>query len=240
MREIGCAWRQKAKRMRSEESAADRRRRWRPRSVAGNFETQAETSDMQRKRLNGRDTSRPVEASERNNMCARITMAVSSASGNTAVIAKGVRQALVELGWDVAEAPQNGDVPSDETVVVCFWCRKSSLDPKSLRFVQGCSGKRILLFGTMGGFPVGRYADQVRSNVERIVNERNECLGVFLCQGKVRADRIEERHNLPANDPHHLDEWGVARLTESLKHPDETDILYARSFARDHLGIPRE
>ena len=173
-------------------------------------------------------------------MSARITMAVSSVSGNTAAIAKGVRQALIELGWNVAEAPQNGDVPSDETVVVCFWCPKSSLDPRSLRFVQGCSGKRMLLLGTLGGFPVGRYADQVRSNVERIVNERNECLGVFLCQGKVRADRIEARRNLPTDDPHHLDEWGAARLTESLKHPDETDILYAQSFARDHLGIPRE
>ena len=171
-------------------------------------------------------------------MGVRIAMAVSSATGNTAIIADGVRQALADSGWDVVETPKNGAVPDEETIVVCFWCRKTSLDPASLRFVQACAGKRMLLFGTMGGFPVGSYADEVRSNVERIVSERNECLGVFLCQGKVPAERIEARRNLPIDDPHHLDEWGVKRLTESQNHPNATDVLYAQAFARDRLGAP--
>ena len=164
-----------------------------------------------------------------------LALTVSSATGNTAMIADGVRAVLEEVGWTVRNAPLDAQ-PAEETVVVCFWCRRNSLDPRSLRFVQNCQGKRMLLFGTMGGFPVGAYAEGVRSNVARAVSERNECLGVFLCQGKVRDGRIEKRRNLPADDPHHLDEWGVTRLTESLKHPNETDILYAQAFARDHLG----
>ncbi len=159
---------------------------------------------------------------------------VSSVTGNTATVAAGVREAIEELGWavnDVRPCPP----PDDDVGIVCFWCRKGSLDPKSLRFVNNCTGQRILLFGTMGGFPVGAYAQTVRDNVIAKVSERNECLGVFLCQGKVNAERIKQRRNLPEDDPHHLDDWGVKRLLESQNHPNATDVLYAQAFARDHL-----
>lgn len=162
------------------------------------------------------------------------TLFVSSITGNTATIAAGVRDALEELGWNISEArpcvPPEGDV-----VIVCFWCRKSSLDPKSLKLVERCSGQRILLFGTMGGFPVGAYGERVRSNVIAKVSERNECLGVFLCQGKVKESRIDERRSLPESDPHRLDDWGVKRLVEGQNHPNATDVLYAQAFLRDYL-----
>ena len=163
------------------------------------------------------------------------TMFVSSATGNTAAIAQGVKAALADIGWAVRDA-RPCVPPEDDTVIVCFWCRKSTLDPKSIRLVESLEGKRVLLFGTMGGWPVGKYAELVRANVTALVAERNECLGVFLCQGKVRPERIEERRALPADHPHHLDDWGFARLTESLNHPNATDVLYAQAFARDYLG----
>lgn len=171
-------------------------------------------------------------------MSRRATLWVSSVTGNTAKIAEGVRATLDELGWLVSDA-QPGVEPSDEVVVVCFWCRKSSLDPKSKAFVELCAGKKMLLLGTFGGFPSGKYAQLVRDNVAQEVSQRNECLGVFLCQGKVRAKRIEERRALPEDSPHHLDEWGVVRLVEGQKHPDDTDVLYAQGFVRDYLPIPK-
>jgi hypothetical protein len=164
---------------------------------------------------------------------------ISSITGNTAMIAEGVRQTLEDLGWAVSDAAL-GLEPEENVVLICFWCRKSSLDPKSLEFLETCRGKRILLFGTFGGFPAGKYAQLVRSNVTRLVQERNECLGVFLSQGRIRAQRIEERKALPADHPHHLDDWGVVRLTEGLNHPNATDVLYAQAFARDYLPADDE
>ena len=167
-------------------------------------------------------------------MAKSATLFISSVTGNTATIAAGVREALEELGWTVSES-RPCVPPEDDVVIVCFWCRKSSLDPKSLKFIDRCDGQRILLFGTMGSFPVGAYGELVRSNVQAKVSERNECLGVFLCQGKVKAGRIDERRNLPESDPHHLDDWGVKRLTEGQNHPNATDVLYAQAFLRDYL-----
>lgn len=169
-------------------------------------------------------------------MSRHATLWVSSVTGNTAKIADGVRVTLEQLGWHVSDA-QPGVESTDEVVVVCFWCRKSSLDPKSKAFVELCTGKKMLLLGTFGGFPSGKYAQLVRDNVALEASRNNECLGVFLCQGKVRAQRIEERRALPEDNPHHLDEWGVVRLMEGQKHPNDTDILYAQGFVRDYLSI---
>ncbi len=163
-----------------------------------------------------------------------VTLHVSSITGNTAQIAEGVRKTLDELGWTVFDA-QPGAAPGTEVVVMCFWCRKSSLDPKSLEYLKRCKGKKILLFGTIGGWPAGKYGALVRANVTTTVEEHNECLGVFLCQGRVRQQRIDERRALPPDHPHYLDDWGVVRLTEGLNHPNATDILYAQAFARDYL-----
>ena len=165
------------------------------------------------------------------------TLWVSSVTGNTAKIAEGVRAVLDELGWDVHDA-QLGQCPADDYVIVCFWCRKSSLDPKSMRFVESCSDRKVLALGTFGGFPQGKYADLVRGNVSALIEQGNECLGVYLCQGKVRKERIEERAALPESHPHHLDAWGILRLTEGQKHPNSTDVLYAQAFVRDYLPSP--
>ena len=183
----------------------------------------------------------------------RATLWVSSVTGNTAKIAEGVRATLVDLGWSVRDVDGNareardagGDareardadaaVPDAEVVIVCFWCRKGTLDPKSMKFIDECENKKVLLFGTMAHWPVGKYGALVRERVAAKVNERNECLGVFLCQGRVRPERIEERRALPVDHPHHLDDWGVVRLVESQGHPNATDVLYAQAFARDYL-----
>lgn len=163
-------------------------------------------------------------------------MAVSSATGNTAKIAEGVRSALRDLGWSVRDY-ERGVEPADDVVVVCFWCRKSSFDPASTEVVQACRGKKILAFGTFGGYPQSRYADLVRRNVADVISAENECLGVFLSQGKVRMERIEERCQLPEDDPHHLDRWGVERLMEGQNHPSDADVQYARAFACDYLPV---
>ena len=165
----------------------------------------------------------------------RLTMAVSSRTGNTRKVADAARRALEEAGWQVRERARGEEVV-DDVVVVCFWCWKSTLDPLSERVVGGLSGRRILALGTFGGYPGSPYAGRVERNVCATIGERNECLGVFLSQGKVPMDNIESRRALPPEDPHHLDDAGVERVLESQNHPDENDLRRAEAFVRAHLG----
>ena len=111
--------------------------------------------------------------------------------------------------------------------------RRFGDDPAVVAGVGYLNGMPITVVGIEKG---GDTADKVRRNVEGDVNERNECLGVFLSQGRVSMKNVEKRRQLPADDPHHLDDAGVRRLEESQKHPDEQDMARACSFLREHLG----
>jgi hypothetical protein len=164
-----------------------------------------------------------------------IAFHVSSRTGNTRKIAEAARQRMEEFGWTIEEVTPGKPVES-ELVAVCFWCFKSSFDPISLALVQSLEDKRILAFGTMGGYPDSPYAERVLGKVTADIGDRNTLEGLFLSQGKVRADNIEKRRRLPEDDPHHLDDAGVARVLESQKHPNEQDLARAVAFVNEHLG----
>lgn len=169
-------------------------------------------------------------------MTKNVTLSVSSLTGNTRKIADGVRARLSADGWTITDYERGADV-RDDVVAVCFWCWKSTLDPNSMKLLEGCTGKRVLVFGTMGGYPDGPYAEKVKGNVAEAVRANgHECLGVYLSQGKVSMKSVERRRALPEDDPHHLDDAGVERLIESQKHPDQNDIDRAAAFAAQRLG----
>lgn len=165
-----------------------------------------------------------------------VTMAVSSRTGNTQMIADAVRAELEARGFDVRLRGRGEQIETD-VAIVCFWCFKSTLDPINLRLVQGTAGRRILAFGTFGGYPDSPYAGRVTRLVTEAIDERNTCLGVFLSQGKVSLENVEARKRLPPEDPHHLDEAGIARVMESQRHPNQHDVDRAVAFLRDHLGL---
>lgn len=167
-------------------------------------------------------------------MAKDITMLVSSRTGNTRKIADAVKEELVRQGWNVRERSK-GEPVETENVIVCFWCFKSRFDPLNAKLLEDMSDKHILVFGTFGGYPESPYGAKVRTNVTADVSERNTCLGVFLSQGKVGTHNIEKRRALPHDDPHFLDDAGVARIMESQRHPNENDMQRAKEFLLEHV-----
>jgi len=165
-------------------------------------------------------------------------MYISSCTGNTKKLAKGLIDELKQENQDVVICENSQEQPvkeSDDLVIVCFWCRRSTLDPQSKAVIDSFQGKRILAFGTMGGYPHSDYGQKIQRNVTAYINKENYCLGVYLCQGKVSLSRTEYRRNLPPTSPHHLDEEGVKRHLKSQLHPDREDIEQAIKFMQETL-----
>lgn len=121
----------------------------------------------------------------------------------------------------------SSNVNQDDLVIICFWCRKSSLDTNSKAIIDSFDGKRILAFGTMGSYPNSEYGKKVEANVTSYINKKNYCVGVYLCQGRVSLEHTKYRINLPPSSPHHLDEDGVKRHLESQLHPSQKDLEQA-------------
>lgn len=162
---------------------------------------------------------------------------LSSLTGNTKKLclplADLLKEQYPEAFQTVTEASQ---VLDGSPVILCFWCRKSSLDDKSLSFLRDLNNCDILAFGTFGGYPDSAYADLVRKNVREQIERSNRCIGVFLSQGKISEKRTEKRRSLPKDAPHYLDEEGYRRHLESRKHPDSNDLGNAREFLLTHLN----
>ena len=167
-------------------------------------------------------------------MAQPITCTVSSRTGNTRKVADAVMAELQRLGWNVRER-ERGQAVDTQLVAMFFWCFKSTFDPLNAKLLESMKGKRILVFGTFGGYPDSPYGNKVRANITRAVNQHNECVGVFLSQGKVRLDNVEKRRNLPPEDPHHLDDAGLARVLESQRHPNDDDIRAAVAVLHERL-----
>ncbi|ANE22307.1 hypothetical protein AAY81_03195 [Denitrobacterium detoxificans] len=167
-------------------------------------------------------------------MAKNITMLVSSRTGNTRKIANAVKDELELHGYRVHERDK-GEAVRTENVIICFWCFKSRFDPLNAKLLEDMAGKRILAFGTFGGYPESVYGNKVRANVTADVDKHNTCLGVFLSQGKVGTHNIEKRRALPHDDPHYLDDAGVARIMESQRHPNENDMQRAKEFLLEHV-----
>ncbi len=104
------------------------------------------------------------------------------------------------------------------------------MDDKSLKLLERFSGRKILAVGTMGSYPDSVYGKRVYKNVEALINAKNICQGIFLCQGKIETSRTEKRRALPKDDPHYLNDESYQRHLESRKHPNDIDLKAAADF----------
>lgn len=170
----------------------------------------------------------------------KVVLCISSSTGNTRKIAEGLKEELKNENCEISVLNNKTDdniQDEDALFIICFWCRRSTLDFASLKTVDLLKGKNILAFGTMGSYPDSSYGERVRQNVEEYISRENKCLGVYLSQGKVSLKSTERRRNLPRDNPHYLDDEGLKRHLDSQTHPDENDIKKAVLFLRENSII---
>ena len=168
----------------------------------------------------------------------KILLSVSSVTGNTRRLAdyfyEKLKECTVEM-IDVRELLKKDKVPEADIYIIAFWCRKASMDFQSRAFLERLQGKRVFAIGTMGAETVGHYGNRVRGNVEALITANNACLGIQLCQGANRPERIEFRRNLPPEDPHHIDEETYRKKMDNQGRPREADMRNAWACAHDRM-----
>ena len=167
-----------------------------------------------------------------------IALLVTSVTGNTMKLADAVEADLKENGYQTIRLENTRTVHERveaDLYLVFFWCRKSTLNDVSRKSADMYNGKQMAALGTMGSYPTGEYGDLVRHNVAGEIGRQNECLGVYLSQGAIKAERTEMRRALPKDAPHYLDDEGYKRHLESRKHPDQKDLDGAVAFVKKLL-----
>lgn len=140
-----------------------------------------------------------------------INIVFNSNTGNTKMLAEAINIALGEDQKDI--------------LFVGFWTDKGTADAKTLEYLKSCQNKKIFLFGTCGFGGSTEYYLQIIERVKKVLNETNEVIGWYMCQGKMplsvrnRYVAMKERPGCPSNIEQMIDNFDKA-----LSHPNTEDL----------------
>ncbi|MBC5580402.1 flavodoxin family protein [Anaerofilum sp. BX8] len=155
-----------------------------------------------------------------------------SKTGNTAKVARAIREALPEGSCVAYGAPGEAAARAD-LIFAGSWTDKGACSGEMAAFLAGLSGKKVALFGTAGFGGSQEYFDTVLARMAKALPADCSMAGGFLCQGrmpqavKTRYEAMVKAQPMDAQARAMLDNWALA-----YPHPDEADLEAARAFAR--------
>lgn len=180
-----------------------------------------------------------------------IALITNSKSGNTAQLARALREAFavsdVQLACDV-ELPDAPDAAQLEdaagqalladAVCVGFWCDKGSCTEGVAKLLERMDGKHVFLFGTCGFGGSQEYFDQIIERVKEHLPQTAELVGAFMCQGKMGPGVRARYEAMLAKDPTDARTQAlIDNFDLALAHPDAEDLKAAASLAARALNL---
>lgn len=144
----------------------------------------------------------------------------SSRTGNTAMLAKAVQEALPQEKCGYFGAP-HAQALSADTVYVGFWTDKGTCDEQTAHFLQSLTNQKVFLFGTAGFGGAPAYFEQILGRVKANLAADVQVIGTYMCQGKmpqVVRDRYEGMEDSPRRTAM------LANFDQALSHPDQGDL----------------
>lgn len=151
----------------------------------------------------------------------------SSRTGNTKAVAAAIQPAMPE-GCEIYPVGEAPDSANYDLVAVGFWVDKGTADAQAKQYLSGITGKKIILFGTLGAYPDSDHARDSMARAAMLLPQGNSLLGTFICQGRVDPKLTERFKDLPAGHPHAPTPESLARHRAASSHPDEEDFAKAK------------
>ena len=131
----------------------------------------------------------------------RYSIIFSSKTGNTAELANAIRDALPQENCDYFGTSEIEE-PVSEMLYIGFWTDQGNADKSALELLQRIKNKKVFLFGTAGFGENEAYFQKVLNNVKSSMDESNQVVGEYMCQGKmpqVVRDRYVKMKEQPVN-----------------------------------------
>lgn len=162
----------------------------------------------------------------------RTQVLYKSRTGNTEKIAKAIYEAIPEADKDIARLDGETDYEMGDIYFIGFWTDRGSASVDVLDYLSALQGKKIALFGTCGMGDDPMYFKKIEENIRVFIEDDNEYLGTFLCQGKmpiqVREKYVKMRDSQNAAQ---IDSM-IRNFDMAMLHPDSTDLQHAREFVK--------
>lgn len=144
----------------------------------------------------------------------------SSRTGNTAMLAQAVREALPQEECCYFGEPHAQALDAD-TIYVGFWTDKGTCDEPTARFLHSLTGQKVFLFGTAGFGGAPAYFEQILGRVKANLAPEIQVTGTYMCQGKM-PQAVRDRYEAMEDSPRRT--AMLANFDQALSHPDQNDL----------------
>ena len=160
----------------------------------------------------------------------------SSRTGNTKKVAEAIHE-IMPMGTELCPAEEAPNPDDYDFIAIGYWVDRGTADEKAKEYIEKVKSKKVAIFGTLGAYPDSEHAFRSRENVKKLLNEKNEIIGDFLCQGKIDPKLTERLKKLPPDHPHWMTEERLKRHMESRNHPNEEDLDNAKGVFKEVIKI---
>ena len=115
--------------------------------------------------------------------------------------------------------------PVSEMLYIGFWTDQGNADKSALELLQRIKNKKVFLFGTAGFGENEAYFQKVLNNVKSSMDESNQVVGEYMCQGKMPMS-VRQRYENMKKQPLHLPNLNamIENFDKALSHPDADDL----------------
>ena len=152
----------------------------------------------------------------------KIAIIYKSNTGNTKIIAEEIGK---NLGNKVTYIGEPKEKIKADVYFVGSWTDKGDCVKEISEFLKKLNNKKIAYFSTCGFGGSEEYYEKLFKRVRININETNEMLGYFICQGKMPISVRQRYVDLIKEHPEDKNlEVSIRNFDEALKHPNETDL----------------
>lgn len=158
-----------------------------------------------------------------------------SETGNTRQVAAEIFEAIPSDCKDLINLCECRQIPEAEIYFVGFAVQKGTCVRKVIDCLSLLSNKKVVLFATCGAKPLEEYRKTVESNVTVWIEDDNEYLGMFMCQGKMLMEiRKKYEESRTHDNVEHIKRM-IENFDEAMLHPNVEDLQNVRRFTLEIL-----
>lgn len=149
----------------------------------------------------------------------------SSLTGNTALLAQAIREALPQEECLYFGGPDSKALEA-ETIYVGFWTDKGNCDEQTAGFLQKLTNQRVFLFGTAGFGGAPAYFAQILDRVKAHLCQGVQVVGTYMCQGKM-PPAVRARYEAMPESPRRT--AMLENFDQALSHPNQQDLTAVKA-----------
>lgn len=152
----------------------------------------------------------------------KYSVVYSSKTGNTALLAKRLKQILPQEDLIYFGSADDSAIEAD-IIFVGSWTDKGNCSTEIIEFLKKLENKQVYLFGTAGFGGSEEYFRQLGERMAQNLSPKNILLGYYLCQGKMPKS-VRSRYEILAQTQPEKANPMIENFDKALSHPDDEDL----------------